>query len=93
MRLLCPWDFPGQNTGVGCHALLQKNLMDPGIKLHLLCSCIGRQARYYWCHQVLEAKAWTRTGGWVLVPALLIVGSIVPGPFPLWASDAHWVMR
>ena len=20
--LLCPWDFPGQNTGVGCHALL-----------------------------------------------------------------------
>ena len=18
-RLLCPWDFPGQNTGVGCH--------------------------------------------------------------------------
>ena len=22
-RLLCPWDFPGKNTGVGCHALLQ----------------------------------------------------------------------
>ena len=22
-RLLCPWDSPGQNTGVGCHALLQ----------------------------------------------------------------------
>ena len=21
-RLLCPWDFPGKNTGVGCHALL-----------------------------------------------------------------------
>ena len=21
-RLLCPWDSPGQNTGVGCHALL-----------------------------------------------------------------------
>ena len=19
MRLLCPWDFPGKNTGVGCH--------------------------------------------------------------------------
>ena len=18
-RLLCPWDFPGKNTGVGCH--------------------------------------------------------------------------
>ena len=23
-RLLCPWDFPGKNTGVGCHALLQR---------------------------------------------------------------------
>ena len=22
-RLLCPWDFPGKNTRVGCHALLQ----------------------------------------------------------------------
>ena len=21
-RLLCPWDFPGKNTGVGCHCLL-----------------------------------------------------------------------
>ena len=22
-RLLCPWNSPGKNTGVGCHALLQ----------------------------------------------------------------------
>ena len=22
-RLLCPWDFPGKNTGVGCHFLFQ----------------------------------------------------------------------
>ena len=22
-RLLCPWDFPGKSTGVGCHHLLQ----------------------------------------------------------------------
>ena len=22
-RLLCPWDFPGKNTGAGCHSLLQ----------------------------------------------------------------------
>ena len=22
-RLLCPWDFPGKNTGEGCHSLLQ----------------------------------------------------------------------
>ena len=23
-RLLCPWNSPGKNTGVGCHALLQE---------------------------------------------------------------------
>ena len=23
-RLLCPWDFPGKDTGVGCHSLLQR---------------------------------------------------------------------
>ena len=22
-RLLCPWDFPGKDTGVGCHFILQ----------------------------------------------------------------------
>ena len=22
-RLLCPWNFPGENTGVGCHSLLR----------------------------------------------------------------------
>ena len=22
-RLLCPWNFPGKNTGEGCHFLLQ----------------------------------------------------------------------
>ena len=29
-RLLCPWDFPGKNTGVGCLLLLQRHLLDPG---------------------------------------------------------------
>ena len=32
-RLLCPQDFPGKNTGVGCHALLQGNLPNPEIEL------------------------------------------------------------
>ena len=29
-RLLCPWDSPGKNSGVGCHALLQGTF--PGIE-------------------------------------------------------------
>ena len=30
-RLLCPWNPPGKNTGVGSHSLLQ-DLPNPGIK-------------------------------------------------------------
>ena len=29
-RLLCPWDFPGNNTGVGCHFLLQGIFLTQG---------------------------------------------------------------
>ena len=29
-RLLCPRDFPGKNTGAGCHFLLRGNLPNPG---------------------------------------------------------------
>ena len=36
-RLLCPWDFSGKNTGVGCHALLQGIFPNQGSNLHLLC--------------------------------------------------------
>ena len=35
-RLLCPWDFPGKNTGVGCHFLLQGIVPTQGLNLHLL---------------------------------------------------------
>ena len=29
-RLLCPWDFPGKNIGVGCSFLLQGDLPNSG---------------------------------------------------------------
>ena len=35
-RLLCPWDFPGKNTGVRCHSLLQGIFMTQGSNLGLL---------------------------------------------------------
>ena len=44
-RLLCPWDSPGKNTGVGCQFLL---LLDLGIKLAIsFVSCIGGQIFYH----------------------------------------------
>ena len=35
--LLCPWDFPGKNTGVGCHFLLHGIFPTQGSNLCLLC--------------------------------------------------------
>ena len=60
-RLLCPWDSPGKNTGVGCHALLQGTFptqeLDPGL-LH--------------CRQILypmSQQGNPRTLEWVAMPS------------------------
>ena len=36
-KLLCPWDSPGKNTGVGCHVLLQGIFPTQGPNQHFLC--------------------------------------------------------
>ena len=37
-QALCPWNFPGKNTGVGCHALLQGIFPTQGMNLCLFLS-------------------------------------------------------
>ena len=39
--LLCPWDFPGKNIGVGCHFLLQGISLTQGSNLCLCVCCIA----------------------------------------------------
>ena len=41
--LLCPWDLPGKNTGVGCHFLFQGIFLTQGSNPSLLCP-LHRQA-------------------------------------------------
>ena len=44
-RLLCPWDFPGKKTGVGCHFFLQgifltfllTSLQNALVQMHWIC--------------------------------------------------------
>ena len=43
-RLFCPWDSPGKNTGVGCHALLQGIFPTQGLNPRLF--CISRWVLY-----------------------------------------------
>ena len=37
LQLLCPWNFLGKNTGVGCRFLLQGISLAQGLNLWLLC--------------------------------------------------------
>ena len=52
-RLLCPWNFPGKNTGVGSHSLLQGILLtqesNPGLRhcRQILCR-LSHQASQLW---------------------------------------------
>ena len=47
-RLLHPWDFPGKNTGVGCHFLLQEIFPIQRLNRGLL---HRRQTLYHLSHQ------------------------------------------
>ena len=46
-NILCPWNFPGKNTGVGCHTLLQgifpthgsKNPVSPALTSRFFTNC------------------------------------------------------
>ena len=47
-RLLCPLDSLGKNTGVVCHALLQRVFPIQGSNLVSYVSCSGRQVLYHY---------------------------------------------
>ena len=58
-RLLCPWDSPGRNPGVGCHALLQGIFPTQELKPHLL---KWQEAIFFFPHLATceEALTWCR---------------------------------
>ena len=47
LRLLCPWDYPGKNTGVGRHFLLKGIFLTQRSNLRLLCLLHGRWILYH----------------------------------------------
>ena len=47
-RLLCPWNFPGKNTGAGCHFLLQGFFPTQGSNPRLLHLLHCRQIVNHW---------------------------------------------
>ena len=77
-RLLHPWDFPGESTGVGCHCLL-RTMQDPWVQF------LGRE-------DPLEEKMATHSSilawkiSWTKEPGRLIESQRVGHD---WATDHH----
>ena len=65
--LLCPWNSPGKNTGVGSHSLLQGIFPIQGSNPGLL-HC--RQILYHLSHQRKVLKMMRSLGPFVLKPLL-----------------------
>ena len=80
-RLLCPWDFPGKNIGVGCYFLLQGTFLTQKLNLGLLP-----------CRQTLPTELWgivTQITMWCL-----IMKSLVPWRSVLSTlAPASWDMK
>ena len=91
LRLLHPWDFPGKNTGVACHFLLQGTFPTQGSNscllhgqedslplqdaLMRLCSAFSRPASEGLLHKVLRK----------------LYASDVLKAATLWSHPASWV--
>ena len=68
-RLLCPWDFPGENIRVGCHFLLQR--IFPTQTLNLLVLLLSHFSRGRLCvtpqmatHQAPPSLGFSRQEHW-----------------------------
>ena len=61
-QVLCPWDFPGKSTGVGCHCLLQfytYSAPQSGLAVFSSATCLSGSCIRR--NMDLEIKLWIRT--------------------------------
>ena len=77
-RLLCPWNFPGKNTGAGCYFFLQG--IFPGVQTQRLNSCLlcllhwqvssltaEPSGKPHWRDKEIILLGWKRWIGWILL--------------------------
>ena len=95
-RLLRPGDFPGKNTGVGCHFLLQGILPTQGLSPSLL---HRRQILY---HLSYQESSLSRKVGWACLFLLLLLEAsyftiflylCLDGENDAWPKSTKWVRR
>ena len=65
-RLLCPWDSPGKNTGVGCHFLLQ--CIKVKSESEVIQSCLTLSNPMDWSLPATLSMGFSRQEYWSRVP-------------------------
>ena len=87
IRLLCPWDSPGKNTGIGCHNLLQGIFPTQGSNSGLLhCRWILYQLSYQRSPRILELVAYPFSRESYQSRNQTGVSCIADGFFTSWAT-------
>jgi len=79
-RLLCPWDFPGKNTEVGCHFLLQ--CMKVKSESEVAQSCLTLATPWTAAHQTPPSMGFSRQEYWSGVP--------LPSPSSHYLTLTNW---
>ena len=98
--LLCPWDSPGKNTGVGCHFLLQGVFPTQGSNSCLLClqhwqvdssllSCQGSPVSICNKYQIWQHDVWRRHKSLSLTMQY-VFQAWVGGPGKLHLATGNW---
>ena len=92
-RLLCPWDSPGKNTGVGCHFLLQgssQTRVKPALAGgFLMTGPPGRSCMTYF--EVKHLRKRTRSGLRTQEPKICNSAKNTPGDFKVIMMTSHLV--
>ena len=82
-RLLCSWESPGKNSGVGCHFLHQGIFSTRGSNS---CLFLGRQI----FHHVPPGKEWSYLHSWVM--RAFSGGTMANDSLPMQEMQKTWVL-
>ena len=86
-RLLCPWDFPGKSTGVGCHCLLRHCSLHVH-KCHRSTVSINFEvANKFWVSKFVNMKSANNGDELHFLPLL------AQHLFVLFPSGAEWTLK
>ena len=93
-RLLCPWNSPGKNTGVGCHFLLQVPSIFPSIRVLSNESVLHIRWQKYWSFSFSLSSSNESSGlisfrmDWVGL--LAVQGTLQSSPTPQFKASILW---